>query len=50
MKIVNDAKLPFSENVMVDLYLWLILPRDKLMAISGLEYDHDVTDPSIHHS
>jgi hypothetical protein len=28
MKIVNDAKLPFSENVMVDLYLWLILPRD----------------------
>jgi hypothetical protein len=36
MKIVNDAKLPFSKNVMVDPYLWLILTSDKLKAIYGL--------------
>jgi hypothetical protein len=35
MKIVNDAKLPFSENVMVDLYLWLILQSDKLKQYTG---------------
>jgi hypothetical protein len=37
MKTANDAKLPFSENVMVDLYLWLILPSDKLKTMHGLE-------------
>jgi hypothetical protein len=36
MKIVNDAKLPFSENSMVDPYSCLILPSDKLKAIYRL--------------
>jgi len=35
MKIVNDAKLPFPENVMVDLYLRLILPSIKLKQYMG---------------
>jgi len=35
MKIVNDEKLPFSENVMVDLCLWLILPSDKVRQYMG---------------